>query len=316
MGTEGSGQGAGSTGGSESNTGAENTQVQNQGQQSQGQSSGQSQESQDQAKKEAIVEKYKLKIDGEESDYTLDEIKQMAQKAKGAEKRMQEGSTAKKQAEQFVNLLKNDITALLKNKDLGLNKEQVRAKLEEYLYEEYKWESLSEEERQVLTEREELKQIKQEREEAKRQQQEAQERALEERLTADYDRQFTEALNASGLPKVPKTVQYMIQHMTTALQAGIKVTPMEVAQLVREDYEREMKEIFGSTDKDTLAKILGEGKVRELREADIGKLKNPLDRAKVNDGKGGYSAPKKTAQKLSKDEWREKLRRVERGEED
>ena len=73
-------------------------------------------------------EKYTLKVNGQENQYTLDELMRMASKGQGAEEKFRQAADSRRQLEDIFVSLKNDPVAVL-NK-MGLNTREI---FEDYL---------------------------------------------------------------------------------------------------------------------------------------------------------------------------------------
>jgi hypothetical protein len=259
------------------------------------------------------VKKFKLKVDGQEVEEEVDladeeGLKRHLQMSKAAQKRMSEAAKARREAEELVGMFKGDLKSVLKQADkLGKSPDQVRKELEEYFAELIEDEMLSDDQRAVKK----AQQIIREREEeTKRHATEREEREKQELMghyAQDYDRKITEALSVGGVPKTQRTVKRMAQLMHKNLEMGLDLEPQHIAQLVREDYLSEIKELFGASDGDTLLKMLGDETANKIRKADLARLKSakpaPDRQQSVN------ADSDKPQRRLSTEEWMAEVRR-------
>lgn len=150
---------------------------------------------------------------------------------------------------------------------------RLKATLEEMLIEEIEDEMLPQESRDLKKaqkEIEEYRRLLQEQEQTKRQ---AEQEALEAHYTQEIESDIIQAIEGSGVPKTPGTVRRISQYLLQGLNRGYDLKPKDVIKLVKEDYELEVKELFGSADPATIAALLGEGKMKELSKAQIQKVK-------------------------------------------
>src|SRR5439155_16062490 len=78
----------------------------------------------------ALARKLKLKVDGREEELPEEEVVKWAQMGRAAQKRFQEASEKRKQAEDFIRMLKEDPISVLSNPAIGVD---FRKLAEEYL---------------------------------------------------------------------------------------------------------------------------------------------------------------------------------------
>lgn len=225
----------------------------------------------DQQKKEAAAaRRLKLKIDGQEEELAEDEVIKLAQMGRAADKRFQEAAKSRKEAEQFLRMLKEDPISVLQNPAIG---HDFRRLAEEYLKGQYEKEMLSPEQRRIRELEETLK-LKDEKEkqdeEQKRQEQLGK---LTEHYKQEFDTKIVEALQTSGLPRSPKAVNRMIDYMSTAIREGIDVEPKHVVNLVRRDFINDITDLFSQMEGDSLLQLLGDGVANKIRKADLARLK-------------------------------------------
>lgn len=254
--------------------------------------------------------RYKVKVDGQELEVDEAELLAGYQTRKAADKKFQEAAMTRKQAEEFVSLLKTDPIKVLTHPGLGVDFRQLA---EQYLVQQLEEEMLDPRDRELkkykamVEEQETAKKRELERQEAERAQQ------LTARYTEDYSNQIVEALKTSGLPKTERTVKAMAQYLHLGLQQGVDLKAAEVVEFVKQDYINAQKELFSALDGDTLLSILGEDVANKIRKSDVKRLKSPekvLQRPAVQPQ--STTVPK--AKGVDKDSWKNKLDRLKRGE--
>lgn len=227
------------------------------------------------AVKEAAQEaKRKFKIDDEEvdEDEVLKVYKSRKDHQREANKRLQDGQAARKQAEQFISMMRDKGQLMEVIKKLG---HDPRKLAEEYLIQQLEEEKMDPREKEFRDAKAKLRQYE---EDQKRQLEEVQQRRLnqlKEQYKADFNKQFVEALQATQVPQTRGTVAEMAKYISQAAKIGYKMTPKEAAQLVKEDIQKAQMNLIGESDGETLVRLLGEDVANKIRGYDVSKLKNP-----------------------------------------
>jgi hypothetical protein len=253
--------------------------------------------------------KYKVKVNGAETDVDEQELILGYQTRKAADEKFREAAAARKQAEEFVAMMKNGQFFEVAKK-LGLDP---RALSEKYLMEILEEESLDPKDRELKELKKQLAKTKEAEEAAQREKEEGERAALTERYTEEYTKQIVEALSSSGLPKTEHTVKRMAFYMHQGLQRGMDLSAQEVVELVRQDYLTEQQALYSSLDGDNLVKLLGEDTAKKIRQYDLAKLKGgPKLVPPAREPSTPKVVPKST--KISKEEWRERLARLKEEE--
>jgi hypothetical protein len=218
----------------------------------------------------AEIRKMKLKIDGQETEMGEDEVIRYAQQGKAANQRFQEAAKMRKEAEDMVNLIKRDPRAVLEDPRIGIN---FRELAEQYLSEQLKLEMMTPEQKKYHEAEQKLRGY-QDAEKAQKAQVEAkQSQQLQEHYANEYSNTITEALKTQGVPKSPSTVKRMAALMSKSIDNGLDLQPSQIAKLVQEEYLAEIKELFGSSDEDTLLALLGDDTANKIRKADLKRLR-------------------------------------------
>jgi hypothetical protein len=245
----------------------------------------------------------KLKVGGREVELEEPEVIRKAQLAEGAEQKFREAAEMRKQAQQFVEALRTNPMAVLTHPELGIN---FRELAEQYLGTELQKELMSPEQREL----EELRSFKRQQEEAaqaqaQQQQTTAQRKAEMEavqRAQAQYDRDITEVLQKSQLPKSPYTVKRVAEVLMSALEKGYELDVPTAVDMVRERYVQDIQAMVGGLDGESLIKMLGDGVLGKLRKYDLARIK-----AKIQPEQS-TAAPQVTAQPAASGKEQERLR--------
>lgn len=253
------------------------------------------------------IKKYKVKVDGQDVEESLnlddeEAIKRHIQMSKAAMKRMNEAAMTKKQAENFIRRLQQDPVSVLTDPNLGVNFREVA---EKYLLSQIQDEMLSPEQKRVQQAEKIIREREQEQKKLQ-EQREAQEMAqLQSHYANEHDRKISEALSSSGLPKTPRTVKRMAELMFQNLNMGLNLQPSQLVQIVKEDYYAEMRELFGASEGDMLLNILGDDVANKIRKHDLAKLR--AGQPSFAQRSQSAPAPKEETKRMSKEEWKEYL---------
>lgn len=250
--------------------------------------------------KQAAAALKKLKYKNREVEVDESKYHEYAQKGLASTETWQEAAKMKKEADEFRHRLKTDPRSVLTDPDLGVDFKRIA---EEYLWEQIQEERLTPEEKHARDMDRELKKYKEAEEKGKAAQQEQKAQQLREHYSNDYDKRISQALSNSGLPKTEGTVKRMIEYMLHDVNNGFQKDVGDYVEHVRQDYIRDIQELIGQTDGDTLLKFLGEDAMKKAREADLKRLKTttPESGHTFVPGKGMVKA--KAQKKLSGLDW-------------
>lgn len=245
---------------------------------------------------------YTVKVDGKELKVSENELLSGYQRARAAAKRFEEAAQLKKDVETVVGMLKNNPVEVL-TKHLGVDMQKVA---EEFLSKKMEDEQLTPEEKEKRELQNKLKEYEERERHLKEQQQKEREMQLQQKYEEEYSQKITSALSSVNVPKTPKTLARMAEYMYRALESGYELEPRDVASMVREDYMREINELLGAADEDTVASILGDkiiDKARKAKVKNVKQVQSPLKTQSV-----AKPAPEKKARrKLSMEEFTSNL---------
>jgi hypothetical protein len=250
--------------------------------------------------KAAIAAMKKLKIKGRDIEVDDGKYHEYAQKGAAATETWQEAAKIKKEAEAFMQRLKENPRAALSDPNLGID---VRKFAEEYLWEQLQDEQMSPEQKAARAKERRLEILEAEKNARDKTEQERQQMAEHEHYRNDYDTKISKALAASGLPKTTGTVRRVVEYMRQDIQEGIDRDPADYIDIVRQDYIDDIKELMGKVDGKTLIKMFGEETAKKMRMADLERLKSstPKEGQTFIPGKGSPAQAK--PKKLSGKDW-------------
>ena len=224
--------------------------------------------------------KYKLKVDGKDQELELDdtEISIRLQKATAAEKRMQEAAEQRKQIQAVLEFIKKDPIAALKDPALGIDVEKmVEERLAQRYQDEMKRQQMTPEQLKMKEIEDQLQAERAKREELEKTRAAEAKKALDEKIWADTQKSFFDAMAEEGVEQNYETIFHMAEIAKMNLEHKIELTPKQMAAEVkaRMDGAREkLEKAARSTLKgDKLLSYLGQDTVNEVIQATLAKYK-------------------------------------------
>ncbi len=248
------------------------------------------------------MRKYKVKVDGQELEVDENELLRGYSHQRAANKILQEGKLARKQAEEFIAMMRDPDKVDEVLKKLG---HEPRTLYEKKLVAQLEDEMMDPRDKELKLTKAKLKQIEDMEAQQKAQLEDQRVQVLKDKFAKDYTEQFTQALTETNIPATKGTVAEMAKYIARSAQIGFKMTAQEAAQLVREDIILAQQRLIGDSDGETLIKLLGEDVANKVRKWDTSRLKNP-EPARTTPLEQGPPRERKTPHKrMSPSEWRE-----------
>ena len=232
-----------------------------------------------------MIKRLKLKVDNTEFDEDLpfeidennkpavDYLKRQLQMSKAASKRMTEASISRKQAENFMQALQDDPERVLNDPRI-MGEAKFVELAEKYLAKKLKEQMLSPEERKQIDNQERLRNYEETEKKQKDDAEATKMQQLEEHHAQNYQKIIISALETGNLPKNPFTVSRMANLMSKSLQHGLDLEPAHLAQLVKEDYQKELASLIGGSSADQILNMFGEDIANKIRKHDLAKFKS------------------------------------------
>jgi hypothetical protein len=256
--------------------------------------------------KDAVAEaikKYKVKVDGEELEVDEKELLRGYSHQRAANKIFQEGKAARTQAEQFVSMMKDKAQLFDVIKKLG---HDPRSLAEEYLASQLEEEMLEPREKELRDAKRKLQAWE---DMDKKKQQEVEKQRHEElkaKYAKDFNTQFVEALQQTGLPPTKPMVAEMAKYISRSAKIGFEMSPKEAAQLVLEDLQTAHRKLAGDSDAETLLKLIGDDAANKIRKWDVSRLKDPNHNLKTPTEPSASKEPRsKRTKRMTPKEWRD-----------
>lgn len=245
---------------------------------------------------------FTITVRGKEYAMSLEDLKVHASKGIGAESKFQEAHKKTQQVEAFYYTLKNDPMKILNDPNIGVDFQKLA---QDFLYEKIQREQMTPEQRELAEAREKLKVAEDEKRANEQKAQQEQMQNLVKHFSESYEKDMTTTLETSGLPKTGHTVKRLAYYLNEGLKNGVQLKCADVVDFVRQDYHRDIGELFSAADGDVVAKFLGEQNIDKLMKARMKQIRGTSDAPAVAAVAAADSGG--TGERLSKDEWREKM---------
>lgn len=255
----------------------------------------------------------KLKIkhqDGSEEEVDEEEVIKTYRERKGhqraANKELQEGKAERKKAEEALAMLRDPEKFWDIASKLHQDPKVLRSLAEKRLAADLEDELMDPRDKELREAKAKLKQIddmerKEKEEVAARHREE-----MKQKYAKEYETQFIEALKKKSVPATKQTVADMAKYIARAAKIGYQLNADQAAQLVREDREQEARHLYGQSDGEVLASMLGEDVINNIRKYDVAKLKDPNAGLKTVADPNHVARdrqPKATGKKMTHKEW-------------
>lgn len=215
------------------------------------------------------TEKVKLKINGQEEEVSLEDLKKEAQKFKSADRLFQEA----RRKEQELLRERAELAEIRKQKEAeeSLSPQEMmkrivekfqsdpqkyqafRQSIEEHLVEQLKMEQASPEAQQLAQEKRRAEMLEKQLKEIKENEQKAKMEAMTNEQRQLLQKKLIDAAELAGLPGTEWNLRSMAEIMQKGLRAGYDLTPQQIAEFVRQDRVDNIQALGG-----TIAKAVKE----------------------------------------------------------
>ncbi len=217
--------------------------------------------------------KYKLKVDGEEVEVDETELKRGYTHQRAANKILQEGKLARKQAEEFIAMMKDPKKIWEAALKLGHDPRKLS---EEYLGSILEDEMMDPKDKELRDTKKKLSDLEDMDKAEKKAKEDKLHADLKEKFAKEYSDQFVKALQDTQIPPTKEMVAEMAKYIQRSAAIGFKLSPDEAAKLVKEDLEVKLRRIIGESDGETLLKLLGDDVANKVRKFDTSRVKDPM----------------------------------------
>lgn len=217
------------------------------------------------------LKKLNIKVDGKEIEREIDladeaELIKILQMAEMSQSRAQEAAELRKndmtrnaQLEEFLDTLKSNPEVILEQ--MGID---VLDFAGEIANREVKKMEMTPEELELAELREELTKIKENEAKAKEESETREMEALRDKYALDYEKNLLDSIAEHELPNSPHIINQMVNMVTVAHENGIDLNFSDVAPLVKEEYESDMRNRISGLSADDLVALLSDDKLSNL----------------------------------------------------
>jgi len=214
---------------------------------------------------------FKLKVNGEEVEIkSRDEMVRLAQLGMASNKKFEEASKLRKDAEGFITRLKSDPLSILQHPSLGINFDEIA---EQHVWNKLQAEQMTPQEREFRANQQELEQYRAQEAKLKQENDARASEEMAEKYRQDWSVKFKSAIEQGGLPSTDWTVSRMAGYMREALQRGMDIEPADVVHLVKQDFIKAQQQFYSSMDPDAMIQVLGADTVDKIRKHQVSQYK-------------------------------------------
>ena len=251
--------------------------------------------------------KFKFKLNDKDEEFVEQELVELIQSGRNASLSLKQADEVKKQAQQILQLLKENPRKVLSDPSLGVDLYKLA---EETLLEKIEQDMLTPEQKKIQEYEKRFKNLEEkEKAEQAKKDQEALAQA-ESHWVQEYNKLFQEALSVSQLPQTPRTIKRMAELASAHLEQGQPIDAKTLASTLREEYLVEVKELLSASETESLLEILGDEIGNKIIKADLKRLKGIPHSVMSSSAQCSSPPPKMT---LS--QWRDRMERIKRGQE-
>ena len=210
-----------------------------------------------------------LKVNGKQKEIKdYNDMVRLAQLGLAANEKFQQASEKIRQAEAIVELLQTNPEKALAR--LGFD---VREMAENYLRQELEKEVLTDEQRKVLELEQKLAEYEEEKKNKEEQEKANRIAELQRHYEAELSDKIINAIETYKLPRNERTISRIAEKLYVALESGYEIDPIDIAPLVKQEIEEELKGMYGTLDVDDMLSLLGEDNLKKIREYELKKVK-------------------------------------------
>jgi len=264
------------------------------------------QQAQDKEAAREAIRKYKVKVDGIDSEVDEAELLRGYSHQKAANKQLQEGKAARKQAEEFLTMMKNPEHFYEVAKKMG---HDPRALAEKYLVSQLEEEMMDPKDKELRDAKRKLQAIDDIDKKQKQQLEDQRMSEMKEKYVKNFEEQFVTALQGSGLPPTKPMVAEMAKYISRSAKIGFKMSPDEAAQLVKEDVQKAQMSLVGNADGETLLRLFGDDVAAKILQARGSKVKKSTFSTPDSQSQGERRELNQPNKRMNAKEWAEFKRR-------
>lgn len=178
----------------------------------------------------------------------------------------------KEQFDKFIEMMETNPKETLKQMFASKNADLIKI-AEDLLMEQIENEMLDPKEKELKELRAEKERYAKQLEEQKKQQEQAEQERLSNQYIEQFETEIIHVLENSDLPRTEGTIKRLANYKLLGLQKGVDIPFTKIAELVEQDIETEIAQLFGAGKSDKLMRLLGEERLKEIRKTDLDRVK-------------------------------------------
>lgn len=219
---------------------------------------------------------YELKVNGKVQRFTEEQLVERARMAEAADQRFNEAARIRKEAEAALGRIRDPEKFMdaLMDPALGLSKEQIRTKFEEWYEREFiEPEKLTAEQKRIRELEAKVKQAEEEDKKRLEAKTKAEQEEMTERARAEVQQQIIDALETGQLPKTNFTVRRLAFWIQRNKANGWDAPTSMLVSQVKKELQTSIRDLVEASDGEALIQVLGEGVIQKLRKYDLDQLR-------------------------------------------
>jgi len=228
----------------------------------------------------AEPERFVVKVDGQDVELTLDELKSGYGLEKASRARFDEAAQIRSEAQTFLEA-RDQLAAIFQGDDLGSQAELLRRLsggrydqlLNHMAQDALNWEEMSDDARRATTAEKELESYRRKEAEVKQGQEAESLRVEQAKEVESYKRKFTEAMTAAGMKPTPMAFQQIASAVQASMQAGKDIPLEEIVGLANREFWTDAEARIGDLEGDALLGALPKSLIKRVVAAEVSRLK-------------------------------------------
>lgn len=214
--------------------------------------------------------KHKVKFGGEEREVSYDELIRDYQNAKESTRRYQEAAKLSSEAQRVNQALeKGDINYLVDK----LGPQKARQMFENYLIEQYEYEELPQERKELLSERRRREELERKMQELEEGSKKARQEELAQRAVAELDAEISEALAEAGKKANPRLALRIIEQIEASIKAkGERIPAKQALQYAQRSMTEDIGAYLSDLSPEEAMSLLPKSLIDSLMKAKVDKV--------------------------------------------
>lgn len=218
--------------------------------------------------------RFRVKVDGQEIEVGEDELVSNYQLRRVSQQRLQDAAMAQRQVQQLLQLVKQDpiqgLQKILSHPSIGGDMKKIAT---EFLAKQFEREAMDPRDRELMEAKEQIARFEREKQELAQAEEQKRNQQFVQQYARDVETKMVSAVEGAGLPKSQRTFDRIVYYLREGLSRGYELEPKDVIPWVREDYEKDVRELISSREAPDLARLLGDDTVEKIRKHTVAQYK-------------------------------------------